>query len=161
MAENKGTPPARRYTDPFAALRAEMDHLFDHFSIGRFPSLPRLTEPTGSGGTMIPSIDVHENNKEIVVEVELPGIDEKDVSVTLHDSVLTVKGEKKFEQKKDEQDYHTMERRYGSFTRAVCLPDTADEDNVSADFKKGILTVTIAKKPGSEPKERQIEIRSA
>ena len=161
MAENKGTPPARRYTDPFAALRAEMDQLFDHFSIGRFPSLPHLMEPVTKGGTMVPNIDVHENEKEIVVEAELPGIDEKDVSVTLHDGVLTVKGEKKFEQKTEEQNYHTMERRYGSFTRSVRLPDTADEDNVSADFKKGILTVTIAKKPGSEPKERTIQIKSS
>ncbi|MDA7947373.1 MAG: Hsp20/alpha crystallin family protein [Hyphomicrobiaceae bacterium] len=160
MAEDKGIPPARRYSDPFAALRAEMDQLFDHFSVGRFPSLPRLMEPAGAGGTMVPSIDVHESDKKIVVEAELPGIDEKDVSVTLHDSVLTVKGEKKFEEKKEEQNYHTMERRYGSFTRAVRLPNTADEDNVSADFKKGILTVTVAKKPGSEPKERQIEIKS-
>ena len=101
MAENKGTLPARRYTDPFDALRAEMNHLFDHFSVGRFPSLPRLMEPTTASGTMVPSIDVHEDDKQIVVEAELPGIDEKDVSVTLHDSILTVRGEKKFEQKKE------------------------------------------------------------
>lgn len=162
MAEEKrsATPPAPRFADPFAALRAEMDQLFDNFTFGRFPSLSRVYTPGGNGSSMMPSVDVHENDKQIVIEAELPGIEEKDVNVTVHDGVLTVKGEKKFEKDEDKEDYHTMERRYGSFLRTMRLPESADEDNISANIDKGVLTVTVAKKAGAEAKERKIEIKS-
>lgn len=158
--ESKSAPPAPRFSDPFAALRAEMDQLFDNFSFGRFPSLSRLAPSLENGGAMVPSIDVHENDKKIVVEAELPGIDEKDITVSVQDGILTVKGEKKFEKKEEKDNYHRMERRYGSFIRSMQLPDAADEDKITADFDKGVLTVTVAKKPGSESKERKISIKS-
>ena len=109
---------------------------------------------------MTPSVDVREDDKQIVIEAELPGIDEKNVSVTLQDGVLTVRGEKKFEKKEEQENYHMMERRYGSFMRSMRLPDTVDEENISAKIDKGVLTVTVAKKPGTEKKERTIEISS-
>ena len=161
MAEEKrSAPPAPRFSDPFSALRAEMEQLFDNFSFGRFPSLPSVMAKSNGEGIMMPSVDVHENDKQIVIEAELPGIEEKDVTVTVQDGVLTVKGEKKFEKKEEKEDYHTMERRYGSFMRTMRLPDTADEEKISASIDKGILTVTVAKKPGSAPKERTINITS-
>lgn len=159
--EKKSAPPAPRFSDPFSALRAEMEHLFDNFSFGRFPSFPRLTTPLTTEGAMMPSVDVHENDKQIVIEAELPGIEDKDVSVTVQDGLLTVKGEKKFEKKEDKDDYHMMERRYGSFMRSMRLPDTVDEEKISANIDKGVLTVTVAKKPGAEAKERKIEIASS
>ena len=137
-----------------------MEQLFDNFSFGRFPSLPSVMAKSNGEGIMMPSVDVHENDKQIVIEAELPGIEEKDVTVTVQDGVLTVKGEKKFEKKEEKEDYHTMERRYGSFMRTMRLPDTADEEKISASIDKGILTVTVAKKPGSAPKERTINITS-
>lgn len=159
--DKSAQPPAPRYSDPFSALRSEMDHLFDNFSFGRFPSFPKLTASAEGNGTISPNIDVRENDKEIVIEAELPGLEEKDVSVTLHDGLLTVKGEKKFEKKEDKDNYHMVERRYGSFTRSMRLPDTADEENVDARIDKGVLTVTVAKKPGTESKERTIKIASS
>jgi HSP20 family protein len=160
--EKKSTPPAPRFSDPFAALRAEMEHLFDNFSFGRLPSFPRFTTELTTEGTMMPSVDVRENDKEIVIEAELPGIEEKDVSVTVQDGLLTVKGEKKLEKKEEKENYHTMERRYGSFMRSMRLPDTVDEENISAKIDKGVLTVTVAKKPGAETtKERKIDISSS
>jgi HSP20 family protein len=159
--EKKSAPPAPRFSDPFSALRAEMDHLFDNFTFGRFPSLPRLTSHTGGEGVVMPSVDVHENDKQIVIEAELPGIEEKDVTVTVQDGVLTVKGEKKFESKEEKKDYHTMERRYGSFMRSMRLPDTADEENITASIDKGVLTVKVAKKPGTTKEQRKIEIKSS
>ncbi|MDH3581224.1 MAG: Hsp20/alpha crystallin family protein [Hyphomicrobiales bacterium] len=161
MAEEKSAPPAPRFTDPFSAMRAEMDRMFDNFSVGRFPSLPSVLASSASNGAMAPSVDVRENDKQIVIEAELPGIEEKDVSVTVHDGLLTVKGEKKFEEKEETENYHMMERRYGSFMRSMRLPDTADDESISAKIDKGVLTVTVAKKPGTEPKERKIEIAAS
>ncbi len=154
-------PPAPRYTDPFSALRTEMEQLFDNFSFGHFPGFARPAAGLTTQGAMMPNVDVRENDKQIVIEAELPGIEEKDVSVTLHEGLLTVKGEKKFEKKEEKEDYHMLERRYGSFTRSMRLPDTADEDNIDARIDKGVLTVTVAKKPGAQTKERKIEIASS
>ena len=158
---NKPQPPATRFSDPFSAMRAEMENLFDNFSMGRFPSFPRLTTPLASEGAMLPSVDVHENDKQIVIEAELPGIEEKDVDLSVQDGVLTVKGEKKLERKEDKDECHMMERRYGSFMRSMRLPDTADEESITANIDKGVLTVTVAKKPGEVIKERKIEIASS
>ena len=84
-------------------------------------------------------LDVTETDKEIVVEAELPGIDEKDVSLALQDGVLTIRGEKKHEHDEEKENYRVMERRYGSFQRSVRLPDTVDEDKVEASFNNGVL----------------------
>lgn len=152
--------PAPRYVDPFSAVRAEMERMFDNFSFGRFPSLSMLPTLAGDNGAVLPNMDIHENDKTIVVECELPGIAQKDIDVTLQDGMLTVKGEKKFETREDKEDYHLMERRYGSFRRSIRVPDTVDEDHVEAKFDKGVLTVTLAKKPGAQAKQRKISIKS-
>lgn len=154
---DESKPLAPRFSDPFSALRAEMDRMFDNVGFGRMPS---LAGPSTGERAMMPSIDVRENDSEIIIEAELPGIEDKDVSVTVQDGVLTVKGEKKFEQKEDQENYHMMERRYGSFMRSMRLPDNADEENITGKIDKGILTVTVAKKPGGETAERQVEIKS-
>lgn len=156
--EGKSTPPAPRYSDPFSALRSEMDRLFDSFTGSAFPSLGRLTAPWSTEGAILPSVDVHENDKQIVVEAELPGIEEKDISVTLQDGVLTITGEKKFEKKEEKENYHMMERRYGSFRRSMRVPETVDEDKVGAKFDKGVLTVTLPKRPEAVKEERKIKI---
>ena len=109
---------------------------------------------------MLPSVDLHENEKLIMIEAELPGIEEKDVDLSVQDGVLMVKGEKKFQKKEDKNEYHIMERRYGSFMRSMRLPETADEESITANIDKGVLTITVAKKPGSETMERKIEIGS-
>jgi HSP20 family protein len=146
--------------DPFAALRHEMDRVFDSFlgrGFGRFPELPRVRWATGAQ----PSIDVRETPTEFVVEAELPGMDEKDVNVTLNNGVLTLKGEKKSEREEKKDNYHMMERSYGSFRRTLQLGDMVDADKVKADFDKGVLKVTLPKRPEAVKAEKRIPIGKA
>jgi HSP20 family protein len=150
---------APRYSDPFSALRAEMDNLFDSFIGG----LPTFSGMFGAGGgrsfALTPHVDVRETDKEIVVEAELPGIDDKDISLSLQDGVLTIRGEKKHEHDEENENYRMTERRYGSFQRSLRLPDTVDDDKVEANFDKGVLKVTLSKRPEAIGKQRTIPIK--
>jgi HSP20 family protein len=146
-----------RYADPFHVLRSEMDQLFDSFLRRGFP-VPRLLGEEHQ--TLEPHIDVKENESAIVIEAELPGLDEKAVDLTLQDGVLTISGEKTFERKEEKDDYHLTERRYGSFRRALRLPETVDEDRVEALFEKGVLKVTLPKKPEAVRQQKKITIKA-
>jgi HSP20 family protein len=158
-----GAAPAHRYIDPFSAMRAEMDRVFESFlglgsglgrRSGRFPALARAEE----SGAVVPSIDVRETETELAIEAELPGLDEKDVSVTLNNGVLTLKGEKKSEREEKKDDYHLMERSYGSFQRSFQVADTIDADKVKATFEKGVLKVMLPKRPEAVKTEKRIPI---
>jgi HSP20 family protein len=156
-AEASTTTPVQRYVDPFTAMRAEMDRVFDSFFGRGFRRFPVPSRPDESGAVM-PSIDVCETETELVVEAELPGMDEKDVSVTLSSGVLTLKGEKKSEREEKKDDYHLMERSYGSFQRSFQLAETIDADKVTATFDKGVLKVTLPKRPEAVKAEKRIPI---
>jgi|SRR5262245_47146778 len=140
-----------RPRDIFGAMREEMDKMFERFEHG-FPRWPTLFRQ--GNGIVVPELDVRENSTFITVEAELPGVDEKDVSVTLANGVLTVKGEKK-------QGKEQKGRSYGAFERSLRLQDTIDEAKVDAKFDKGVLTITAAKKPEAVKAERRIEIKKA
>src|SRR6516225_9650041 len=142
--------------DIFSAMRDEMDRMFERFEHAwpRWPALFRR-----NGGFTVPELDVRENANSIVVEADLPGVDEKDVSVTLANGMLTIKGEKKHEQEKKGESYYLTERSFGSFERAIRLPDTVDDAKVEAKFDKGVLKVTAAKKPEAVKAERKIEVK--
>jgi HSP20 family protein len=150
---------APRYSDPFSALRAEVDSLFDSF-MGGLPAFSGMFGTSGGRGfALTPHLDVRETDKEIVVEAELPGIDEKDISLDLKHGVLTIRGEKKHEHDEEKENYRMMERRYGSFQRSVRLPDTVDEDKVEASFNNGVLKVSLPKRPEAIGKQRTIPIK--
>ena len=152
------TPAPARYTDPFSAMRAEMDRVFDSFlgrGFGRFPVL----SPAGGGEEVMPSIDVRETDKELIVEAELPGMDEKDVHVTLNEGILSIKGEKKAEREEKKQGFHLSERRFGSFQRSFNLPEDADPEAVEATFKDGVLTVTVPKADDAKAGRRKVEVK--
>lgn len=119
---------------PFVQLRREMDRLFDDFF--RTPALAR-----GWGGGGWPSLEVQETDNEVRISAELPGMSEKDVDLSVHDGVLTIRGERKTEQ--EDRDRGRSERYYGRFERRIALPDGADEAGCKADFRDGVLTVTI------------------
>lgn len=155
-----GNTPARRYMDPFSAMRTEIDRVFDSFLGRDFGGFSPPAWRVG-GSAMSPKVDIRESDTEISIEAELPGIDEKDVTVTLADGVLTIKGEKKAEREEKKDDYHLTERSYGSFQRAFRVPDSADPDKVTAKFDKGVLTVTLAKRPESVKAEKRIPIGKA
>ena len=142
--------------DIFSAMRDEMDRMFERFEHG-WPRWPALFRRNGDFAVL--NLDVREDTNSIVVEVELPGVDEKDVSVTLANGMLTIKGEKKHEKEEKGESYFLAERSFGSFQRAIRLPDTVDDAKVEAKFDKGVLKVTAAKKPEAVKAERKIEIK--
>jgi HSP20 family protein len=150
-----------RYTDPFLSFRSEMDRVFDNFFGGGLPSLRSIGEGLPAARGLTPTLDVKENEKEITVKADLPGIDENDINLTIHDGVLNLRGEKKIERADERENYHLMERSYGSFQRSIRLPETIDEDKVEARFDKGVLTVTLPKRPEMVKAQKKIDIKSA
>jgi len=127
---------------PFVSLQREMNRVFDDFFKG-FAVSPALSG--GLMGSEVPKVDVSETEKEVHVSADLPGIDEKDVDVSLANGVLTIKGEKKVEKEEKDKNYHRVERSYGSFQRAIPLPCEVDEDKAEASFKQGVLTIKLPK----------------
>ena len=109
-------------------------------------------------GEFLPRVDVSETGKEVRITAELPGLDQKDVEVTVTNNMLRIKGEKKVEKEEEEGDYYHSERSYGYFDRTIALPQGIDADNATAKFKKGVLKVTIPKKPEAQSWRRKIEL---
>jgi HSP20 family protein len=152
---------------PFDTLRREIDHLFDDFGVGRWrsPLLARSspdTEPfwrTGVSWPKAPAVDVSETDKAYEVTAELPGMDESNIEVRLADDVLTIKGEKKDEKEEKKKDYYVSERRFGSFQRAFTVPPGVDINKIEANFKNGVLTVTLPKSAQAQKSEKKIEIK--
>ena len=142
----------------FGAMRDEMDRMFERFDDDR-PRWPGVLRRAGGASTVVPELDVHENSKSVVVEAELPGVEEKDVTVTLANGCLTIEGEKRDQREEQGETYYRSERSFGAFERCLRMPDTIDENKVEARFDKGVLRITAAKKPDAVKAERRIEIR--
>lgn len=104
-----------------------------------------------------PNIDISENDNEFVIEVEVPGVDKENIQIDVENNILTISGERKFEEKKENKQYHRVETHYGIFSRTLSLPDNADSESVKASYENGILTITINKSEKSLKK--QIEIK--
>ena len=140
-------------SDPFTQLQRRMNSLFDDFF-----SRSSLDLWGGKTGAFQPRIDVSETDKEVRITAELPGLDAKDVEVTMASNMLTIKGEKKVEKEEEDGDYYYSERNYGRFERTIALPQGIDTDNAEAKFKKAVLKVTIPKKPEAQSSRRKIEL---
>jgi HSP20 family protein len=120
-------------------------------------SLSRLfSEPASRPWT--PAVDVYENENELVLKADLPEVDPKNVAIQLENGTLTLKGERQFEEHRNGKAYHRIERGYGSFVRAFTLPETVDPEKVKADYKNGVLTITLAKKEIAKPRKVTVEI---
>lgn len=140
--------------DPFRELRSLQDEVNRVFS----SNLNRSGE-TGLGrGAWNPSVDIFENQDQIVLEAELPGITPEDVNISIENNVLTIHGERKFEKTDEGDNFHRVERSYGSFTRSFTLPPTVSSENVNANFDNGVLRLELAKR--EEAKPRRIEIKA-
>ena len=151
------SPMRRAEEHPFFALHREMNQMFDEFSRSF-----DLT-PFGGGksfGTFSPSIDVREDEKEVIVKAELPGLDEKDVEVTLADDALTIRGEKKDEKEEKGKDYWHRETSYGSFRRVISLPEGINTEKADARFKNGVLTVTLPRLEEAKVKGKRIAVKT-
>lgn len=148
---------------PILSLRKDMDDLFnniferDEFFPARFIEDRQAKE----FDSFMPKIDVKEDKKNIVISAELPGLEEKDIEVSLSHDSLRIKGEKKMETEDKKEGYYRLERSYGSFSREVPLPKEIDPDKVTAAYKKGILKVTLAKTAKSIEEEKKIEVKAA
>jgi HSP20 family protein len=140
--------------DPFHDLQRQIDRVFSDFS--------RDLKPVGMGrnGSFSPSIDVCETDKALEVTAELPGVDEKDIDVTLADDMLTIRAEKKSEkeEKDEKKNYHLVERSYGTFERRMSLPFRADPSKVDAKFEKGVLKLTVPKPAEAQAKVQKIQV---
>lgn len=134
-----------------STFRGELDNLFESF-------LRREPLFTTNGGWS-PALDVAETPEEIVVTAELPGVDEKDVSVSVTGNHLIIKGERKKEEEKKEKHFHRMERSYGRFERMIAVPATVDTGKISAEFTKGVLEVHLPKNPKEMPKEIKVKAK--
>lgn len=136
--------------DPFRELRGLHDEMNRLFS----PALPERGEFVK--GAWSPSVDIFEDQDRLIVEAELPGMNRDDFEVSVENNVLTLKGERKFEKKTEGDNYHRVERSYGSFTRQFTLPQTVTPDGATADFENGVLCVALPKR--EDTKARKIEI---
>jgi len=131
------------------------------------PSLRRIFdwEPTfrseTSFGFAAPAIEVAEDDKAYKVTAEMPGMEEKDIDVTVTGDMLVIKGEKRQESEQKDKNYHMTERSYGSFRRSFALPEAVDRDNIAADLSKGVLTVTLPKKAEAQKPAKKIEVKAA
>ena len=134
-------------------LGPSMDDFIERFFYG-WPSFESGTETIWA-----PRMDTHETEKEILIDVELPGIDKKDIKVEVKNNLLRISGERKQERKTDEENFHRIERHYGKFERSIGLPETVNPDKVSANFNNGILTMTFPKTEKSKVKEIPVEVK--
>jgi HSP20 family protein len=133
------------------SFRREMDRMFDNF-FGRGAD---VAEPSL---TWYPSVDIKETKDDFVLMAEVPGMSKDDIKINISENTLTIKGEKKEEKKEEDQNYHRVERRYGSFQRSFTLPTQIQESKVKAAYKDGVLTITMPKKEEVKPKEIPISV---
>ena len=139
--------------DPFRDLRTLQDEVNRLFTT----NFPRAFGDDGlARGAWTPSVDIFENKDEIVLEAELPGMNREDFELTIENNVLTLRGERRFEKRDEADNYHRVERSYGSFTRSFTLPQTVSPENASAEYKNGVLRVVLHKR--EEVKARRIEV---
>jgi HSP20 family protein len=138
--------------DPFRevmALQNRMNSLFRE-----------MNEPEGALTTasFVPAVDIYEDAKKVVLKLEVPGIEEKDLDVRVENNTLTVKGERKFEKEEKEENFHRIERRYGSFFRSFTLPSTVDTEHIGASYNAGVLKLELMKKPEAQPKQIKVNV---
>ena len=148
----------RNVDHPFYSLQHQMNSLFDDFFYG-FDVAPRSLAGGGSG-TFSPSIDVKESDKDFTTRAELPGVEEKDVEVTVTNDTVTINGEKKEEKEDKGKNYYYMERSYGSFNRVIPLAVETDANKAEANFKNGVLNIAIPKSAAAKAKGTKVPIKA-
>lgn len=137
----------------FSTLQNQMNRLFQE-SFGQQPG----REEALTTSVFAPAVDVYEDEHNVTLKVEVPGIDEKDIDIRVENNTLIVHGERKFEKDEKEENYRRVERQYGSFTRTFTLPSTVDPDNIQADYDKGVLKIRLAKKAEAKPKQIKVNV---
>ena len=142
---------------PFCDLMAT-ERGFDRLFRDAFSSVLPVREGELPTRAWAPAVDICENENNIVLKAELPGVDPKDVEVRVEDNTLYLKGERKFEKDTKEENYHRIERSYGSFARSFALPNSIDAEKVAAEYQDGLLTLTLPKREETKPKTIKINV---
>ena len=141
--------------DDIVSFQRRMNKLFeDTFLVKRHPD-----EEFGAG-IWSPAVDIYETESDIVLKAELPEVDQKDIEIKIDENVLTLKGERRFEKETKEENYHRMERFYGSFSRSFTLPSGIEQEKIKAQYKDGVLKITMPKKAETKSKKITVEINS-
>jgi HSP20 family protein len=148
--------PFRTPLHDVAVLQNRLNSIFQDFTRNDSNDSENL-----SHGSFVPPVDIFENEQQIQLKLEVPGIKQQDLDIRVENHTLTVKGERKFETDQKEENFHRIERRFGTFVRTFTLPQTVDTEAVSAQYDAGVLTISLAKKPEAKPKQVKIEVNSA
>ena len=144
--------PFRTPLSDVALLQSRLNSLFH--------DLPHMTGDTDSltTGNFIPPVDVYEDTQKVVLKLEVPGIRQEDLDIRLENQTLTVRGERKFEKEEKEENFHRIERSYGSFIRSFTVPQTVDTESISASYDAGVLAISLNKKAEAKPKQVRISV---
>jgi HSP20 family protein len=134
--------------DPLAGIR-----LFED-AFTRLVNEPRATRPWS------PAVDIYETENELVLKADVPEVDPKDIDVRVENQTLTISGERKFDQESSSKGFHRLERSYGNFVRSFAVPNTFDTDHIAADFKNGVLSVSLPKKEAAKPRQVKVEVKA-
>jgi HSP20 family protein len=144
--------------DPFREYSARQDRMNQMNRLFRESYTPEGAEDALTTTSFAPAVDVYEDEHNITLKIEVPGIDEKDIDVRIENNTLTVHGERKFEKEEKEENFRRVERHYGSFTRSFTLPSSVDPDQVNASYDKGVLKIKLAKKAEAKPKQIKVNV---
>jgi HSP20 family protein len=144
--------PFRSGLNDVAVLQNRLNSIFQDFA------RPEETSETLAAGNFVPAVDVYEDAQKVVLKLEVPGIRREDLDIKVEGRTLTVKGERKFETEEKEENFHRIERRYGSFVRSFTLPSTVNTEEISATSTDGVLSIQLAKKPEAKPKQITVQV---
>jgi HSP20 family protein len=144
--------PFRSPLADMAVLQNRLNSIFNEFA------LPEGEQESLSMGSFIPPVDVYEDAQQLVLKLEVPGIRQEDLDVRVENQTLTIKGERKFEKDEKQENFHRIERRYGTFTRTFTLPQTVDAGAPKASYENGVLAITLPKKEAAKPRQVKVEI---
>src|ERR1700730_15068246 len=139
------------------ALQNRMNSIFQDFSRGNGPG---ENEPVTAAG-FAPPVDIYEDEHKLVIKVEIPGMRQEDLDVRMENHTLSVKGERSFQTEEKEENFHRVERRYGTFYRAFTVPNTIDPESIKAEYEAGVLRIELNKRPESKPKQIKVNVGSA
>jgi HSP20 family protein len=152
-----------RWSDPFrdvASLQDRINRLFaDAYGQAGAPAGPGGDEGLLTSGNWVPPVDIYHNgDQEVVLKAELPDMTREDIDITVDNGTLTIKGEKKFSKEVKEEQFHRIERRYGSFSRSFALPRSVDATKVGADYRNGVLTVRLPLREDAKPRQIKVDV---
>jgi HSP20 family protein len=147
--------PFRSAINDVAVLQNRLNSIFHDFA------QPSESSESLAMGNFVPAVDVYEDQQKLVLKLEVPGVKQEDLDIQVENQTLTVKGQRRFEAEEKEENFHRIERRYGSFVRSFTLPTTVDTGAVTAKYEHGVLAISLAKKEVAKPKQVKIELSAA